>query len=115
MTGFKIPGFNLTSVSVSDLDRTIRFFVEACGFEMIRPPGRAVIQSRLSDTGSAHAGLDVDDIEAAGGFAREHGFELVGEIVTIDSGPNAGRRVAYTRDPDGVTVEYLQAPAGGAQ
>jgi catechol 2,3-dioxygenase-like lactoylglutathione lyase family enzyme len=154
MTGFKILGFNHTSVTVSDLDRTIRAFVEACGFELMTrgprdpkllermtaipgadveiafvkgpghrleriqlkgPPGRAVIQSRLFDTGAARTGLDVDDIEAAVGVARDHGFELVGEIITIDSGLNAGRPVAYTRDPDGVTVEYLQAPAGGAQ
>ncbi len=104
MAEFKILGFNHTSFTVSDLDRTIRFFVEACGFELLTrgprdagllekmtaipgadveiafvqgpghrlelieykgPADRAVIQSRLCDTGSAHIGLDVDDIEAA--------------------------------------------------
>ena len=58
--------------------------------------------------------FSLNDIEAAIGTAREHGFELVGEIINIDDGPNAGRRVAYTRDRDGVTVEFLQAPGGGA-
>lgn len=154
MAGFKILGFNHTSFTVSDLDRTIRFFVEACGFELLTrgprdagllekmtaipgadveiafvqgpghrlelieykgPADRAVIQSRLCDTGSAHIGLDVDDIEAAVRVAGDYGFRLAGEIITIDNGPNAGRRVAYTRDQDGVTVEYLQAASSGAQ
>ena len=153
MTNFRVLGFNHTSFTVSDLDRTVAFFVEACGFELesraprdprllerittiaganveiafVAGPGhrielieykgpadRGLIHSRLCDTGSAHVGLDVDDIEAAIGTAREHGFELVGEIINIDDGPNAGRRVAYTRDRDGVTVEFLQAPGGGA-
>ncbi len=153
MAGFQVLGFNHTSFTVSDLDRIIRFFVEACGFELVSraprdpsllermtaiegadveiafvagpghrleliqykgPAGRAVIQSRLCDAGSAHIGLDVDDIEAAVGIAREHGFDLVGEIINIDNGPNAGRRVAYTRDGDGITVEFLQTAGGGS-
>lgn len=153
MTNFRVLGFNHTSFTVSDLERTVAFFVEACGFaqesraprdpwlleqmtaipgadveiafvagpghriELIQykaPMDRELLVSRLCDTGSAHIGLDVDDIEAAIGAARYHGFELVGEIINIDNGPNAGRRVAYTRDHDGVTVEFLQVPSSGA-
>lgn len=149
MTGFKVLGFNHTSFTVSQLTRTVAFFVECCGFtlesraprdprllermtaisgadveiafvagpghrleliEYKNPTDRQLIRSRLCDTGSAHVGLDVDDIEAAVAAAAGHGFDLVGEIINIDAGPNAGRRVAYTRDLDGITVEFLQVP-----
>jgi catechol 2,3-dioxygenase-like lactoylglutathione lyase family enzyme len=30
--------------------------------------------------------------------------------VTIDKGPNAGGKVAYLRDWDGITIEFIQLP-----
>ena len=30
--------------------------------------------------------------------------------VMIDCGPNKGAKVAYLRDPDGITVELFQKP-----
>ena len=88
-------------------------FVEAAGqrIELISyfgPPDRTVVRSRLCDSGSAHVGFDVDDADAAVAIARRYGFELAGEIINIDAGPNRGRRVCYVRDAEGITVEFLQ-------
>ena len=41
-------------------------------------------------------------------LAREHGLDPMGEVFAIDAGPNAGRRVAYFRDDNGLTLEFLE-------
>ncbi|PYK64207.1 MAG: glyoxalase/bleomycin resistance/dioxygenase family protein, partial [Verrucomicrobia bacterium] len=38
------------------------------------------------------------------------GWKAAGEPQTIKSGPNAGKRVVYVRDPDGTTIEFMQPP-----
>ena len=42
-------------------------------------------------------------------LAETHGLSLLGEVYAIDQGPNAGRRVAYFRDDNGLTLEFLEA------
>lgn len=71
------------------------------------PIDRSLANPRLCDAGSTHIGLDIDDIDAAVETAASHGFRLAGEIIAIDAGPNAGRRIAYVRNADGLTVEFL--------
>lgn len=145
--GIVVSGFNHTSVTVSDLDRMIAFFVGGLGFELqsrgprdpavmarmtgiagvgveiafVAGPGhrveliqyhgpvdRGAVHPRLCDVGAAHIAFDVADMEAALDVAGTHGFTLAGEVVKIDAGPNAGRRVAYVRDGDGTTFEFLE-------
>jgi len=72
--------------------------------------GRGRVRSLPCDVGFAHVAFDVDDIDAAVAAAGEHGVHVIGEIAVIDQGPNAGGRVAYLRDQDGVTVEFIQKP-----
>lgn len=72
--------------------------------------GRGRVRSLPCDVGFAHVAFDVDDIDAAVAAAGEHGVHVIGEIAVIDQGPNAGGRVAYLRDWDGVTVEFIQKP-----
>jgi len=31
-------------------------------------------------------------------------------VITVDQGPNAGARLVYLRDPDGVTFELIEKP-----
>lgn len=67
-------------------------------------------------TGTAHPGnvhvcLRVDDMVAAHRHAVACGADPVGEgPIEVAAGPNAGMRVAYLRDPDGVTLELRQLP-----
>ena len=150
MSNFRVLATNHTSFTVSDLDRSIGFFTQALGFEMVnrapRDPGlievitgvpgadievayvqgpghrleliqylspadRGRVESRPCDSGFAHVAYDVDDVDAAVAASAPHQVLPLGPITTIDKGPNAGARVVYLRDPDGVTIEYIQKPA----
>jgi len=39
------------------------------------------------------------------------GWRAAGKPQTLKTGPNAGRRVVYVRDPDGITIEFMQPAA----
>ena len=68
------------------------------------------------DPGTAHPGnvhvcLRVDDMDTAHAHAVECGARPVSERpIDVAAGPRAGARVAYLRDPDGVTIELVQEP-----
>jgi hypothetical protein len=53
----------------------------------------------------------VTGIEALVAASAAYGFKAVGEIITIDAGPNRGSRVVYLRGPDRSTVESIQKDA----
>ena len=149
MAAFRVLATNHTSFTVSDVERTSAFFVEALGFEVISkaprdpqliervtgvvgadiivvyiqapghrlelieylsPDERGQVQSRPCDAGFAHIAFDVDDIEAAVSASAPHGVVPICPPVTMDQGPNKGGSVAYLRDPDGITIEYIQKP-----
>ena len=40
--------------------------------------------------------------------AKPYGVKPIAPPVAIDQGPNKGRRVVYTRDPDGITIEFIE-------
>lgn len=63
-----------------------------------------------SDVGSVHVALIVDDLEAILRAINASGWKAAGKPQTLQSGPNAGKRVVYVRDPDGTTIEFMQAP-----
>ena len=150
MNGFRVLATNHTSFTVSDLDRSITFFTEVLGFEMVNraprdpilissitgvpgadievayiqgpghrleliqyygPSERSQVDSRPCDSGFAHVAYDVDDVDAAVAASAPYQVLPIGEVTVIDKGPNAGRKVVYLRDPDGVTIEYIEAPA----
>lgn len=72
--------------------------------------GRGRVRSLPCDVGFAHVAYDVDNIDAAIAAAAEHDVTPIGEVAIINAGPNAGGRVAYLRDPDGVTIEFIEKP-----
>lgn len=76
--------------------------------EYLGPADRGRVESRPCDVGFAHLAYDVDDIEAAVAASAPHGFHPIGEVFVIDRGPNAGGKVVYTRDADGVTIEFIE-------
>jgi catechol 2,3-dioxygenase-like lactoylglutathione lyase family enzyme len=79
--------------------------------EYLAPADRGKIECRPCDTGFAHLAYDVDDVDAAIAAAAEHGFSPIRKVHVIDKGPNAGSRVVYLRDGDGVTVEFIEKSA----
>lgn len=70
------------------------------------------------DPGTAHPGnvhvcLRVDDMDTAHRHAIACGARPVSDApIEIPTGPKAGTRIAYVREPNGVTIELFQPPAG---
>ena len=62
------------------------------------------------DVGHVHVALIVDDLEDVLERIAKFGWKAAGEPQTLKSGPNAGKRVVYVRDPDGTTIEFMQPP-----
>ena len=139
-----------TSFTVSDLDRSIRFFCEALDFELIskagrdprliqqitgvagadcitayvrrpdhtveliqflQPDDRQSVRPRPCDTGFAHLCFAVQDIDASVTTARRYEMEPIGEPIAINAGPNKDALIVYLRDPDGITIEFIQRPS----
>jgi glyoxylase I family protein len=63
---------------------------------------------RPCDVSSAHVALIVDDLDAVLSAINASGWKAAGKPQTLQSGPNAGKRVVYARDPDGTTIEFMQ-------
>ena len=78
--------------------------------EYLAPPDRQHIKPRPCDVGSVHIALTVDDLDAVLTAIAPFGWKPAGAPQTLQSGPNAGKRVVYVRDPDGTTIEFMQPP-----
>jgi extradiol dioxygenase family protein len=78
--------------------------------QYLAPPDRKHVDLRPCDVGSVHVALLVDDLNAVLNTIAASGWKAAGKPQTLKSGPNAGKRVVYVRDPDGTTIEFMQAP-----
>ena len=75
------------------------------------PLDRKRADLRPCDVGSVHVALLVDNLDAVLSAIAESGWKAAGKPQTLKSGPNAGKRVIYVRDPDGTTIEFMQQPS----
>jgi catechol 2,3-dioxygenase-like lactoylglutathione lyase family enzyme len=76
------------------------------------PPDRKQhVDLRPCDVGSVHIALTVDNLEAVLERISASRWKAAGKPQTLQSGPNAGKRVVYVRDPDGETIEFMQLPS----
>jgi catechol 2,3-dioxygenase-like lactoylglutathione lyase family enzyme len=80
--------------------------------EYLAPPDRKHVDLRPCDVGSVHVALVVDDLNAVLNTMAASGWKAAGKPQTLKSGPNAGKRVVYVRDPDGTTIEFMQPSPG---
>lgn len=142
---------NHTSFTVSGLERSLGFWREVMGLELVSleprdpaliervvgvegaevmvaylrghghtlelieytaPAGREHVRPRPCDVGFAHVAYDVSDLDAVLEAAAAHEVLPINPPATIDKGPNAGFRVVYARDPDGITIEFIEKPTG---
>jgi len=117
-------GFEVTSKAPRDVKLTERItgvpgadlliaFVRAPGhmIELIEyraPAEKGRVVSRPCDAGFSHIAFNVDDVDGALEAVKRYGVQPISPPVTIDQGPNKGRRVVYTRDPDGITIEFIE-------
>jgi glyoxylase I family protein len=73
------------------------------------PPDRKQeVDLRPCDVGSVHVALTVDNLGAVLETIAASGWKAAGKPQTLTTGPNAGKRVIYVRDPDGTTIEFMQ-------
>jgi catechol 2,3-dioxygenase-like lactoylglutathione lyase family enzyme len=80
--------------------------------EYLAPPDRKQhVDLRPCDAGHVHVALVVDDLDAVLNAIAASGWHAAGKPQTLQSGPNAGKRVVYVRDPDGTTIEFMQLAA----
>jgi len=143
-----IINVNHTSFTVSDLDRSISFYRNLLGLELISLTGRdpafsekvtgipganlkiAYLQApghrleliqylspsgekldcRTNNIGSAHLAFDVDNLPALYADLKAKGVQFKSEPLEVPAGPNKGTMAVYFTDPDGITLEFLQAP-----
>jgi glyoxylase I family protein len=81
--------------------------------EYLAPVDRKHVDVRPCDVGSVHVAFTVDNLDAVLGAIAASGWKAAGKPQTLKSGPNAGKRVVYVRDPDGTTIEFMQQPPDG--
>jgi catechol 2,3-dioxygenase-like lactoylglutathione lyase family enzyme len=120
-SSFRILAADHTGITVSNLDRSLAFWRDVLGFELSHTahqtgelareitgvPGSEIKLAVLK----AHVALLVDDLNAVLNTIAAAGWKAAGKPQTLKSGPNAGKRVVYVRDPDGATIEFMQPPA----
>lgn len=132
-----ITGIGHVAVTVKDMERSVRFYTEALGFQKafeFRHPETGdpwIVYLNISPgqfielfyggtedhpwhdclIGVQHLCFETDDIHAAVEKIRDAGF-------SIDIEPKQGIDLnwqAWTRDPDGVRIELMQIMPGSPQ
>src|SRR5438093_1669265 len=76
--------------------------------EYLAPADRKRANLRPCDVGSVHIALLVEDLETVLERIAASDWKAAGKPQMLQSGPNAGKRVVYGRDPDGTTIELMQ-------
>ncbi len=101
-----VPGADISLVVLKGYGHKIELL------EYLAPPDRREhVDLRPCDVGSVHVALTVDNLDAVLNAIAASGWQAPGKTQTLKTGPNAGKRVVYVRDPDGVTIEFMQPPA----
>jgi glyoxylase I family protein len=78
--------------------------------EYLAPADRKPANLLPCDVGSVHVALLVDDLGVVLERIAASGWEAAGKPQTLKTGPNAGKRVIYVRDPDCTTIEFMEQP-----
>jgi len=78
--------------------------------EYTSPGDRQTYKPRSCDVGSVHLGFYVENMDALLARVARAGWRPVGNAQTVESGEREGLRLIYLRDPDGITIEFLQLP-----
>ena len=79
-----------------------------------RIPPNARVDMETFNVGNGHLCLIVDDLQAEYDRLMPHGVAFRSpEPVAISIGPYTGGKACYLRDPDGISIELLEAPPAG--
>lgn len=78
-------------------------------------PPNARVDMETYNVGNSHLCLIVDDMQAEYDRLRPQGVAFRSpDPVNVPIGPYKGGKVCYLRDPDGISIELLEAPPAGA-
>jgi len=99
-----VPGAELTLAVLKAPGHRIELL------EYHAPADRVRANLRPCDVGSVHIAFTVENLDAVLEKIAASGWKAAGCPQTLQSGPNAGKRVVYVRDPDGSTIEFMQPP-----
>jgi glyoxylase I family protein len=66
---------------------------------------------RPCDVGHVHVALTVVNLDSLLEKITASAWKAAGKPQPLTSGPNAGKRVIYVRDPDGTTIEFMELPS----
>ena len=126
------PGINAITLFVEDLPATKQFYLDVFDLPVVHEDDVSAVFSfggtlvnllqaseapeliQPASVASPASGsrfqftINVDDVDGVLAAVKPHGLEPISPPVTIDQGPNKGRRVVYTRDPDGITIEFIE-------
>jgi catechol 2,3-dioxygenase-like lactoylglutathione lyase family enzyme len=102
-------------VGVPDADVTLAMVEGPDGhlvelLEYHAPADRIVMKPRACDVGSVHLAYMVDRLDDLLARVETAGWGRLGEPQTVQGGARDGLKIVYVRGPDGVTLEFLQAP-----
>ena len=81
--------------------------------EYLAPADRKCANLGPCDLGHVHVALLVNDLLAVLERIAASGWKAAGKPQMLKTGPNAGKRVVYVRDPDGTTIEFMELPKSG--
>jgi catechol 2,3-dioxygenase-like lactoylglutathione lyase family enzyme len=68
------------------------------------------VDLRPCDVGHVHVALIVENLGPLLERIAASSWKPAGKPQTLAAGPNAGKRVIYVRDPDGITIEFMETP-----
>ncbi|MDQ1616678.1 MAG: methylmalonyl-CoA/ethylmalonyl-CoA epimerase [Actinomycetota bacterium] len=111
------PGAS-AALDVDDVDlhsRMIRFGSVIVELLEYRSPVPRPYQLRNSDVGAAHVAFEVVDLRATYVELSERGVTFNSPPNAIEEGDFAGGWMVYAKDPDGLSVEFLQPGPGFAE
>jgi len=76
--------------------------------QYLSPPGKK-LDTRTHNVGSAHLAFAVDDLPALYAGLKARGVPFKSPPLEVPAGPNKGNLAVYCTDPDGITLEWIQA------
>ena len=78
--------------------------------QYITPVSGRSLDLRPCDPGFSHIAFEVDDIDAAVAAIEAAGYTAVSRPQVVPAGPRKGGKNVYTRGPDGIVIEFQEAP-----
>ena len=103
----------ITGVSGAEI---IVAYVKAPGhtlelLQYTRPDDRVRCTARPCDPGALHLAFRVRNIEGVIAAVRQAGVTPVNPVIPeVADGPAKGLKAIYTKDPDGILIEFMEDP-----